>query len=151
MPPWSVPLPSHHNYFLLFAQLKRLVRPSAAFAHYPPARAFRPAIIIESIMQPGHGRLILRDGTDLLVGYCLLHCYTAGGCRGILIGNIRSVDQSAFLKPIKIALDEGNAFVAHVVSHSERHIRFATDLGQLIVRAKGRFGRRSGRPLAVNS
>jgi hypothetical protein len=102
-------------------------------------------------MQPGHGRLILRDGTDLLVGYCLLHSHAAGGCRGILIGNIRSIDQSAFLKPIKIVLDEGNAFVAHVVSHSERHIRFATDLGQLIFRAKGCFGRRSHRPLAVNS
>lgn len=100
-------------------------------------------------MQPGHGRLILRDGTDLIVGYCLLRSHAASGCCGILIGNIRSIDQSIFLKPIKIALGEGNAFVAHVVSHSERHIRFATDLGQLISRTKGRFGRRSGGPLAV--
>jgi hypothetical protein len=78
-------------------------------------------------MQPGHGRLILRDGTDLLVGYCLLHCYTAGGCRGILIGNIRSIDRNAFLKPIQIALADGHAFVAHVIGHSERHIRFVTN------------------------
>jgi len=102
-------------------------------------------------MQPGHGRLILRDGTDLLVGYCLLHSKSAGGCHGILIGNIRSVDQTAFLKPIRIALDEGNAFIAHVVSHSERHIRFVTDLGQLVSRAKRRFGRRSSRPIAVEA
>ncbi|MCA0421151.1 hypothetical protein [Bosea beijingensis] len=102
-------------------------------------------------MQSGHGRLILRDGTDLLVGYFLLHSHAAGGCRGILIGNIRSIDRSSFLKPIKIALDEGNAFVAHVISHSERHIRFATDLGQLISRAEGRFGRRSSRPLAIDA
>ena len=80
-------------------------------------------------MKPGQGRLILRDGTDLPVGYCLLDSEAAHGCRGILIGNIRSIDQSAFLKPIQIALGEGKAFVARVVSRSERHIRFATDCG----------------------
>lgn len=101
-------------------------------------------------MHPGHGRLILPDGTDLPVGYCLLHSRAANGLRGILIGNIRSIDQSAFLKPIKIVLGDRDAFVAHVIGHSERHIRFATDFGQLISRTKGRFGRRSGRPLAAS-
>ncbi len=100
-------------------------------------------------MSPGHGRLILRDGTDLPIGYCLFRSQAAGGCRGILIGNIRSVDQSSLLKPIKIAPDDGNAFVAHVISHSERHVRFATSLDQLISRSK-RSGDRRGRPLAVS-
>jgi hypothetical protein len=80
-------------------------------------------------MQPGQGRLILRDGTDLPVGYCLLDSEGAHGCRGILIGNIRSIDQNAFLKPIQLVLGEGNALFAHVVSRSERHIRFATERG----------------------
>ncbi|WP_139218978.1 hypothetical protein [Bosea sp. CRIB-10] len=86
-------------------------------------------------MQPGHGRLILRDGTDLPVGYCLLPSPIAGDCRGILIGNIRSIDRNAFLKPIQIALADGHAFVAHVISHSERHIRFVTNNSQLSSRA----------------
>jgi len=98
-------------------------------------------------MNPGHGRLILRDGTDLPIGYCLFRSHAADGCCGILIGNIRSIDRGSFLKPIKIALDDGNAFVARVISHSERHVRFVTNLGQLIARSKGRFGRRPGRLL----
>ena len=122
---------------------------SAAFARSPPARAFRPAIIIENIMQPGHGRLILRDGTDLPVGYCLLQSQGAGGCRGILIGNIRSLDQNALLKPIQIALDNEPAFAALVISHSERHVRFATNLGQLSSRAQARI-RLDSRPVAVS-
>ena len=101
-------------------------------------------------MKAGHGRLILHDGTDLLVGYCFVHSRAANDCRGILIGNIRSIDQNTFSGPIKVAFDGENPFVAHVVSHSERHIRFATDLGQLTFRAKGRFSRRSGRPLTVS-
>ncbi|MGN6097596.1 MAG: hypothetical protein ACTHP8_15325 [Bosea sp. (in: a-proteobacteria)] len=101
-------------------------------------------------MKSGHGRLILREGIELPVGYCLLHSHGANGCDGILIGNIRSIDQKTFLKPIRILLDEGRAFMAHVVSHSERHIRFATNLGQLISRGKGRFRRRPAAPLTAS-
>lgn len=100
-------------------------------------------------MQPGHGRLILRDGTDLPVGYCLLPSRTAEGCRGILIGNIRSIDRNAFLKPIQIALDDGHPFVAQVISHSERHIRFVTNRGQLSSRAKVGI-KRNYRPVAAS-
>jgi hypothetical protein len=101
-------------------------------------------------MHPGHGRLILRDGTDLPVGYCLLPPQAAEGCRGILIGNIRSIDRNAFLKPIRIALeDDEPAFMAHVISHSERHVRFVTNLGQLRSRAKARIGP-NYRPVAAS-
>lgn len=120
----------------------------AAFARTPPARAFRPASKIEITMEPGHGRLLLRDGTDLPIGYCLIRSQTTNGCRGILIGNIRSVDRRIFLKPIKIALNDGSAFVAHAIGHSERHVRFVTNLGQLISRYKSQIGRR-GRPQTV--
>lgn len=110
---------------------------------------FRPAIKIEIIMKSGHGRLILRDGTDIPIGYSLLRSESTNGCRGILIGQIRSVDWSCFLEPIRIALDNGRAFAAHVVTHSERHVVFVTSLGQLISRSKRRLPRRRGRPLAV--
>lgn len=99
-------------------------------------------------MKSGHGRLILRDGTDLPIGYCLFRSEAAGGCCGILIGNIRSVDRGSFLKPIHIALDDGNALVAHVIGHSERHVRFVTSLGKLISRSKGRIPRTRGGPVA---
>lgn len=100
-------------------------------------------------MQSGHGRLILRDGTDLPVGYCLLSSPIAQGCRGILIGNIRSIDRNAYLKPIHIALADGHAFVAHIISHSERHIRFVTDNSQLSSRANVGI-RGSYRPIAAS-
>ncbi|HEV7324362.1 MAG TPA: hypothetical protein VGN91_04790 [Bosea sp. (in: a-proteobacteria)] len=100
-------------------------------------------------MQAGHGRLILRDGTELPVGYCLLPSQTAEGCRGILIGSIRSIDRNAFLKPIQIALADGHAFVAQVISHSERHIRFVTNRGQLSSQTKVDL-RRDCRPVAAS-
>jgi hypothetical protein len=53
--------------FLAIRSNKVLPESSAAFARFPPARAFRPAIIIENVMQPGERRAILRDGADLPV------------------------------------------------------------------------------------
>lgn len=110
--------------------------------------SIRPAIIIENIMEPGHGRLILRDGTDLPVGYCILQSQAADGCRGILIGNIRSIDAKAFLTPIKLSLGEQHVFAAHVISHSERHVRFVSILDWLGRRTKARFGTNK-RPMAA--
>lgn len=100
-------------------------------------------------MKSGHGRLILRDGTDLRIGYCLFRSEAAHGCRGILIGNIRSLDQDIFHKPIEIGLGDGSALVAHVISHSERHVRFVTSPEQLNSWSKNRFQRRRNRPLAL--
>jgi len=113
---------------------------SAAFARSPPARAFRLAIIIEIIMQSGHGRLILRDGTDLPVGYCLLQPLATEGCRGILMGNIRSLDPKALQKSIQIALDDESTFAAVVIGLSERHVRFVANPGQLSGPMKASIG-----------
>lgn len=100
-------------------------------------------------MKSGHGRLILRDGTDLPIGYCLFRSEVGVGCYGILIGNIRSVGQDRFLKPIKITLNNGDALVAYDTGHSERHVRFVTNLGRLMSRSKGRLPQRTGPSLAI--
>lgn len=100
-------------------------------------------------MNSGQGRLILCDGTDLPIGYCLFRSEPAVGRCGVLIGNIRSVDRDSFLRPIRIALSDGNAFSAHVISHSERHVRFVTSLGQNLSRSRSRFSRRRALRLAL--
>jgi len=91
----------------------------------PPAcSSARPAIKIENNMISGHGRLILRDGTELPVGYCLFYAHCFSWCSGMLIGNIRSVDPGTFSKPIEVALDDGRVLLALGTGHSDRHVRF---------------------------
>ncbi|MGF7056105.1 hypothetical protein GGC47_005321 [Bosea sp. OAE752] len=63
-------------------------------------------------MKSGHGRSILRDGTDLSIGYCFAQNESGPGCQGTLIGNIRSVDPGSFGNSFRLVLYEGEELVA---------------------------------------
>ena len=75
-------------------------------------------------MQSGHGRLILRDGTDLPIGYRLAYDGFGHWCSGTLIGNIRSVDPGSFSKNMVAQLDDNSEIVLLVIGYSDRHVSF---------------------------
>lgn len=75
-------------------------------------------------MKSGHGRLILRDGTDVPIGYHLAHDDPRLWCQGTLIGDMRSIDPGSFCKDLRVDLDDGIKMVVLVTAHSDRHISF---------------------------
>ena len=75
-------------------------------------------------MFSGHGRLILRDGTDLPIGYRLVHNEFGSWCSGILIGDVRSVDPGSFCEGVDVELDGRYKLIALITGYSERHLSF---------------------------
>ncbi len=75
-------------------------------------------------MKSGHGRLILRDGTDLPIGYRLVFDEFGHWCSGTLIGNIRSVDPGRFCEDMTAQLDDNSEIVLLVTGYSDRHVSF---------------------------
>ncbi|RYF30718.1 MAG: hypothetical protein EOO23_04490 [Comamonadaceae bacterium] len=75
-------------------------------------------------MKSGQGRLILRDGTDLPIGYRLMHNEYGLWCSGTLIGDLRSVDPGRFTHGLKALLADGTYIALLVTGHSDRHVTF---------------------------
>lgn len=75
-------------------------------------------------MISGHGRLILHDGTDLPIGYRLVHNEYNSWCTGTLIGDVRVVDPGIFSKGVDIELEGRVRLVALITGYSERHLSF---------------------------
>jgi len=90
----------------------------------PRPSAVRPAIKIENVMLSGHGRLILHDGTDLPIGYRLVHNEYGSWCSGTLIGNVQSVAPGSFCEGVDVELDGRLRLVALITGYSERHLNF---------------------------
>ncbi|MGF7055623.1 hypothetical protein GGC47_004836 [Bosea sp. OAE752] len=75
-------------------------------------------------MKSGHGRVILRDGTELSIGYCFAQNESGSVCQGTLIGDIRSVDPGSFSNSFSLVLSGGEELVALATAYSDRHINF---------------------------
>ncbi len=75
-------------------------------------------------MKSGQGRLILRDGRDVPIGYRLMHNELGNWCNGTLIGDMRSVDPGGFSHGLKADLADGNSIALLVTGHSDRHVTF---------------------------
>uniref|UniRef100_A0A9E7ZYL7 Uncharacterized protein n=1 Tax=Bosea sp. NBC_00436 TaxID=2969620 RepID=A0A9E7ZYL7_9HYPH len=74
-------------------------------------------------MKSGHGRLILRDGSDVAVSY-LLNDF-GSWCSGTLIGDMTAVGPADFSRGLKVRLEDGPDLVPMVIGHSEIHLTFA--------------------------
>lgn len=75
-------------------------------------------------MLSGHGRLILRDGTDVPIGYRLVHNEFSSWCSGTLIGDVRSVDPGDFSEGVNVELDGRFKLIALITGYSDRHLSF---------------------------
>lgn len=74
-------------------------------------------------MKSGHGRLILRDGSDVAVSY-LLNDF-GSWCSGTLIGDMTAIGPADFSRGLKVRLEHGPDLVPMVIGHSEIHLTFA--------------------------
>ncbi len=78
-------------------------------------------------MLSGHGRLILRDGTDLPIGYRLVHNEFGSWCSGTLIGDVSSVDPGSFGEGVNVELDGRYLLVVLITAYSDRHLSFVAN------------------------
>jgi len=85
--------------------------------------ADRSAIKIETVIKSGHGRLILRDGSDVAVSY-LLNDF-GSWCSGTLIGDMKAVSPDDFSHGLKVRLEDCSDLVPMIIGHSEIHVTFA--------------------------
>ncbi len=91
-------------------------------------------------MKSGHGRLILRDGTDLPIAYRLQSDQLGHWCTGTLIGCISSADPGGFGEGLKARLDDGRDISLLVTGYSDRYISFVAtfDIGARLDRENAR-------------
>ena len=91
-------------------------------------------------MKSGQGRLILRDGTDLPIGYRLVYNEFGCWCGGTLIGDMRSVDPGGFCEGLKAKLDDNSEIALLVTGYSDRHVSFVAkfELGTSLDRGNAR-------------
>lgn len=86
-------------------------------------------------MKSGHGRLILRDGSDVAVSY-LLNDF-GSWCSGTLIGDMTAVSPADFSHGLKVRLEDGPDLVPMVIGHSEIHVTFAARYNARTTRTSG--------------
>lgn len=75
-------------------------------------------------MKSGHGRLILRDGTDVSLEYRLATAEGGTQRQGTLIGDLSTIDPGEFTYKVRYVPADGEAFALLVTTFTDRHLAF---------------------------
>jgi hypothetical protein len=84
-----------------------------------------------NVMRTGQGRMILRDGAEVPLTYCLAILKDRSRCHGTLFGDLSQIDAQEFTSTIRYVLADGEQFMLRVTTSSDVDLTFVGDLDQL--------------------
>lgn len=79
-------------------------------------------------MKSGQGRLILRDGTDVPLDFCLATLKDGTRRHGTLMGDLTKVDVGEFAYKVRFVPADGEEFVLLVTSFNDNCLTFLGDV-----------------------
>jgi hypothetical protein len=82
-------------------------------------------------MKSGQGRLILRDGTDVPLDYCLATLKDGTRRHGSLIGDLSKIDKGEFAYLARYVPADGEEFALLVTTFNDNYLTFVSPVVQL--------------------
>ncbi|WP_114853052.1 hypothetical protein [Bosea caraganae] len=81
-------------------------------------------------MKSGHGRLILRDGMDVPLDYCMAALKEGARRHGSLIGDLSKIDAGEFAYTIRYVPADDDEFTLLVTTFHDNYLTFVSDVVQ---------------------